>query len=90
MEFPGYQLEQSISILRGVGLIFYSNFDRTFCEQTVETLIRRRSFAASNLDLLCLSMSHKKDAKLICVKWRFILGLMVARDNMLAGLECMR
>ena len=39
-----YQLEHSISLLRDVGGIFhfYSNFNRTFCNQTVETLIRRR------------------------------------------------
>ena len=38
-----YQLDQSISILRVVlwyFFHFYSNFNRTFCKQTVETLIR--------------------------------------------------
>ena len=39
-----YQLEQSISVLRGVRwyLNFYSSFNRKLCKQTVETLIRRR------------------------------------------------
>ena len=36
---------------------FYSNFDRIFCKQTVETPV-----------LHCLSMSHKRDAGLIWVK----------------------
>ena len=37
-----YQLDQSISVLRVVGwyFSFYSNFNRTICKQTVETLIR--------------------------------------------------
>ena len=35
--------------------------------QTVETLIRRSRIAASDLGLHCLPMSHKKDARLICV-----------------------
>ena len=40
--FPPYQLEQFISVLRDVGwnFHFYSNFNRTFCKQIVETLIR--------------------------------------------------
>ena len=38
------QLDQSISVLRDVGWYFslFYNFNRTFCQQTVETLIRRR------------------------------------------------
>ena len=36
-----YQLEQSITVLRDVGC-FFSNFNRTFQKQTVETLIRCR------------------------------------------------
>ena len=39
---------------------FYSNFERTFYKQTVETLI-----AASGLGLHCFLMSHKKEARLI-------------------------
>ena len=40
-----YQLEQSISVLRDFGWFFlhlYSNFNRTFCKNIVEALIRRR------------------------------------------------
>ena len=40
-----YQLEQSISVLRGVGgknFHFYLDLNRIFCKQTEETLIRRR------------------------------------------------
>ena len=39
--------------------IFFSNFNRTFFKQTVETLI---SSVASDLGLHRLPMSHKKDA----------------------------
>ena len=51
-------------ILGVLGGIFHSlpYFYRTFCMQTVETLIRRRNlFAASGLGLHCLPMFHKKD-----------------------------
>ena len=41
---------------------FYSNSNRTFCEQKVETLIGRRDLT-SDLGLGCLPMSHKKDAR---------------------------
>ena len=39
-----HQLHKSIPILRDVSGIFqlYLNFNRTFCKQTVENLIRRR------------------------------------------------
>ena len=40
-----YQLDRSVSVLRVVGCFFfhfYSNFNITFFQQTVETLIRRR------------------------------------------------
>ena len=41
--FMPYQFDQSISVLRVVGsrFSFYSNHNRTFWEQTLETLIRR-------------------------------------------------
>ena len=42
---------------------FYSIFDRTFYQQTVEDLIRRRKMF--DLGLHCMHMSHKKDATLI-------------------------
>ena len=46
-----YQLDQSISVLR----VVYQNFDRIFYKRS----------AASDLDLHCLPMSHKKDVRLI-------------------------
>ena len=54
-----YQMDESISNFRVLGGIFhfYSNFKRNFCLQTVEILIRRHV-------LYCLSMSHKKNARL--------------------------
>ena len=62
-----YQLEESISDVRAVVRYFhlYSNFKTNLCKQTVENLIRRRVFAASDLVLHCLPMSHTKDARLI-------------------------
>ena len=38
-----YQFDQTISILRVLGGIihFYSNFNRSFCKQTVEGIVRR-------------------------------------------------
>ena len=42
---------------------FFSTFKRIFCKQTTET---QRS-VASDLGLHCLSMSHKKDGRLIWV-----------------------
>ena len=54
-----------------VFFIFYSNFKRNFCKQTVENLIRRLNFAASNLVLHCMPMSHKKDGRFIWVKKSF-------------------
>ena len=60
-----YQLYQSISVLRVAGCIvhFYSNFNRTFCKQTVETLIRRRLIWAS-----LFAYIPQKDVRLIWVK----------------------
>ena len=43
-----------------------SNFNKTLCKQTVETLIRRRV-------LFCLHMSHEKDARLIYCSYTFVL-----------------
>ena len=45
MEFPTVILWNSPFLFYGIlgGIFhFYSNFNRTFCKQTVETLIRRR------------------------------------------------
>ena len=56
--FPSYQLDLPISLkFKGcwvVFFIFFLNFKRTFCKQTVET-------DQTVLDLHCLPMSHKKD-----------------------------
>ena len=65
-----YQLDQSISVLRIVGryFSFLVKFNRIFCKQTVETLIRRRVLRRLTLGLRCLPMPHKKDARLIWIK----------------------
>ena len=72
-----YQLGESISNLRVVRwyFSFYSNFKRNYSKQTVENLARRRvlrhqtpSFAASGLVLHYFPITHKKGARLICVK----------------------
>ena len=75
MDFPALISRTSqFPILGVLGGIFhcYSNFNRTFCKQTVETLIRPHRMtpysAASDLGPQCLPMSHKKDAMLIWVK----------------------
>ena len=39
---------------------FYSNFNRTFCKQTVGKPDQMPHFAVSDLVLHCLPMSHKK------------------------------
>ena len=54
---------QILGVLGGI-FHFYSNFNRIFCKQTVETDQTPRS-TASDLGLHCLPMSHKKDAKRI-------------------------
>ena len=46
---------------------FYSNFNRTFCKQTVKT-DQMPQYGVSDLGLHCLHMFHKKDARLIWVK----------------------
>ena len=53
-----YQLEQYIFVSIDVGwyFLFYSNFNRTFCKQTVETLIRRR--VLWRLVLICIVCLH--------------------------------
>ena len=64
------QLDQSISILGLLGGIFHfhSNFNGTFCAQTVETLIRHCILQC--LIWVCtVFMSHIKDARLTWVNW---------------------
>ena len=64
-----YYLEQSISVLRDVGWYF------SFLFKMKENIIEANSgdpdqmphSAASDLGLHCLTMSHKKDALLICI-----------------------
>ena len=60
-----YHLDESISVLRVVGwyFSFLFNFFKKYADpdQTPHS-------AASDLGLHCLPMSHKKDARLICVK----------------------
>ena len=63
-----YQLDVSISNFRVVGWCFpfYSNFERSICKQTVETLIRRRDLW--RLILVCtVCICLQKDARLIWV-----------------------
>ena len=47
---------------------FNSNFNRNFCKQTLENLIRRRVLWRLVLSLHGLLMSHKMDARLKWVK----------------------
>ena len=64
-----YQLDQSMSVLRVVRLYFsfLSNSNRSFCKQTVETLIRRHILRRLQ-GLHFLPMSHKMEARLKWVK----------------------
>ena len=59
-----YQLDRSVSVLRGVGYFFLILIRNN---KLAETLIGLRS-AASELGLHCLHTSCKKDARLIRVK----------------------
>ena len=59
----------SSSGLLGVVFHSYSNFNKISCKQPVESLIKHCSLRASDLDLYYLSMFHKKNAKLIWVKF---------------------
>ena len=64
-----YQTDQSIFVFRVVGCCFHSylNINRISCKHTVENLIRQSM--ASDLGPDYLSMSHKKNASLIWVKY---------------------
>ena len=72
MDNPISLIRMSPSPILGVlggSFHFYSNSNRTFCEQTVVTLIRRRVLRRLIwVCAVCLSWSHKKDAMLIWVK----------------------
>ena len=50
-------------------------FNRIFCQQTVETLIRCRDTAASDLAMHCLHMSQKHDVRRIWVKYNVLHGM---------------
>ena len=74
-----YTLDESICHLRGIRYIyiyifFFFHFcsicNLKSCKQTVKTQIRRRIMhnAASDLDLHCLPVPHKRDPRLIWVK----------------------
>ena len=52
-------------LLGGI-LHVYSNFNRTFCKQTLETLIR------PDLGQHCLPMSHKMGARLLWVNMHIV------------------
>ena len=87
MDFPIFINWTSSFPIKGLsgGIFhFYSNCNRTLCKQTLETLLRHRILqanigdpietlhsAASDLGLHCLYMSHKKDTRLIWVKYLF-------------------
>ena len=65
-----YQLDQSISILRGVGWYFFPFFFQILIKHSVSKQCRPDQApqnVASALGLHCLRMSHKKDARLIWV-----------------------
>ena len=53
-----------------LGFVFhsYSNFNRTSCKHAVE-LVQTLQYVASDLGLYYLSMSHKKNTRLIWVKY---------------------
>ena len=67
-----------LGLLGAYGIFhFHSNFNRIFCKQTVEALIRRRVMrylisrcAVSDLSLRCLPMSHEENARHLRVKLR--------------------
>ena len=67
MEFPTVINWISPFLFKGLfdgSFHFYSNFDRTFCNQTVET-DQMLCSAASGLGIHCLPLSHNKAARLI-------------------------
>ena len=64
MEFPTLINSTSLYLFQGLYrgiLLFYLNFKRSFCKETVGNLIRRRV-------LHCLLMFHKKDDMLIWIE----------------------
>ena len=69
-----YHLDESTFIFRGSRsdfFIFILFFDETLKAKRIAPAMKPR-FAASHLVLFCLPMSHKKDARLVCVNHSFI------------------
>ena len=62
-----YQLNQSISVLIVAGwyFSFHSNFNRIFCKQTVETLIRRQMWRLIWVYTVCLCPTKRVQ----CLVW---------------------
>ena len=67
--FHPYQMDESTSILREnrSNFSFLFHFSTTFLSTNRIAPDATPRFAASHLRLFCLPMSHKKDARLICV-----------------------
>ena len=71
MEFPiiiNWNSPFPFQGLLGCMFRFYQNSNRTFCKKNSGDPDQTPRSAASDLGLHCLSMSHKKDARLIWVK----------------------
>ena len=68
-------MDQSISVLSVFFSSFYQSSNRTFCKQNSGDSDQTKRSAASDQGLHCLSVSHKKDARLIWVNAAFNLGL---------------
>ena len=75
MNFPFFIIWMSpLSFLGAAGVIFSFLFCfsmKFFKAKRIAPDIKPR-FAASHLVLFCLPMSHKKDARLVCVNHSFI------------------
>ena len=73
------QLHQSISILRVFEWYFYSNFNGISCKQTGD-YDQTPHFAASDLGLHCLPLSHKKDATCSLIRVKSFHKLKVLKN----------
>ena len=59
---------QILEVLGAIFIIFFTNFNRNFCKQTMHgERDQTPRFAASDLVLHCLPISNKNDAMLILV-----------------------
>ena len=63
-----YHLDESIFIFRDIGSNFFFVFHFSFGENRIVPAGMPR-FAVSHLGLFCLTMSHKKDVRLIWIKY---------------------